>query len=598
MELSLIIVKPALPAVSDSLKVFKSKRQEPVIEVEKPTDAAEMAINGLPCVIVMSIQEEADVIACLQMIKTISPDRKDKLRRVVVVSRLQNSKLNNSLLTRGAVDVLHDRIAPTAMVFKISLQLSQIHRLMKEPDDSVMVKGRAGVDTGGMTVVSGSNSGYQSTNQVLPNDIWFLRGQPPKKVGIQWVTDMDGPDPDAGTWEPVENESHGETWKWIPFGNDGKPSGKASSGWQFDGNRPVFDAETEKWRFVATKPRLSYQDGKNKPECKISHDPDSGLSLASDNPENESKISESKRLGDLLRKEREKGAPRPNVTLSASQLGTGQGDWETVEKTGWAYVTEEMNDKTPDEVREQTNIWTLDKAPGVRKPVGDEKGNNWTFSSGELPKCNETFADLSPPYQDFLVNRNPKPKSKMTANAATESAPLKPSTKGSDVRELTAAEENIRADAGEGLKFFFQLAKMVNENRSESEMIQKIVLTLCQILKLDNVTVIQQHSHTSKRHAQVVYSTHMKFSVGSVIDLESQAFPDALTDLLPKHQFGSAAPGISTYPLIDTTQTKAVVGSLILEYKGERQVQSDPNFKAVALVTKHLARILKPAKAA
>jgi len=320
MELSLIVVKPRTPNVEEFVPLFKARRTEPVLELENVDKAIELAKTGVPCVILISILTEPDILNCLNLIKSIS-ERKDKLRRIIVVSQIQNAKLSNSLLTRGVSDFLPAKTIPSTLVFKIALQLTQIQRLMQqEANETTTVKGSR---TGGVENASSTAGGpaFHSSTEVLPEDVWIIKGTNPKKVGVQWVIDIEGPDPDSGVWEPVTDESsREERWAWVPFDPTGKPvlPTARSEDWQFKGNKPVYDPELRKWKFVAAKPDLSHRRGKTKTGSKIKFDPEKGITLAADNPMATERIQESKRIGDRMRQERALLAERTgSATASA-----------------------------------------------------------------------------------------------------------------------------------------------------------------------------------------------------------------------------------------------------------------------------------------
>ena len=71
-SLSVLLINPRLPLLMQTIDVFKDKRPEPVVVVPTVEEAIARAQAGLPCVLIFSIVEDADVIACIQMCKTLS----------------------------------------------------------------------------------------------------------------------------------------------------------------------------------------------------------------------------------------------------------------------------------------------------------------------------------------------------------------------------------------------------------------------------------------------------------------------------------------------------------------------------------------------
>ncbi len=611
MELSLVILHPSVRNVKDCIPLFKARRSEPVVELNEVEAILDITKDGLPCVILVSIVTESDVANCLVLVKSFSK-KKDKLRRIIVVSQVENAKLSNSLLTRGVADFLPAKTAPSTLVFKIALQLSQIQRLLHDASEAANVKSRTQNPDNGLTNVAGSNPAFTKSKEILPTDVWIIKGSAPKKVGIQWVIDMEGPDPDSGAWEPVTDQSsREEKWKWVPFDQAGKTVKQTpqSDHWQFTGNKPVFDAELRKWKFVATKPELAHQSGKAKTGSKIKFDADIGITIASDNPAAEARIQESKRIGDLIRLERAALAARnvesvasagagqtvvpkastvaPTVNVPVEQFGDELGNWEAVDKAGWAYVTPEMKAQSPAEIREKKGIWTLEGDEGVRKPTLDASQNGWNFSHGSMPERAEKFDDLSPEFQNYLQTLNPEQAKKLAAEQRAKGPSPSPAGK--------ATQPQAEA-SGVFLKLFFELAEMVNSNKPAAVIQHKIVHSVKTLLELESVTLLQTVEEGAKRHAHIVASTDAVASGSSILDLEFTVYKEALTEMEPRFY---ASEGLATFPLTDPKTPKKIEGSLILRSASNRALQKDPQVKKlISLVSKQLSRLMYRPKAA
>lgn len=462
--LSIVLINPKLPLLVQSVEAFKSKRPEPVVIVASAEEAAQKAAAGLPCVLIFSIVEDADVIACIQMSKTLGLERRDGLHRLIVVSVKDNKKLQDSVLNRGASEFVNSKTAPSGLVFKTTRLLAQIQKQLEKLDEQkiVMTGPNRSATNGGMVIVKGPS--FNMSDEVIAEDNWVINSVPPKKVGSRWAVEIEGPDADSGNWEPLgENERGEEQWAWHPFGDDGKPlpAQAKQNLWIFTGQRPSYDLESEKWKMVSAQPELFYQMGKQKGASKFKLDQEKGIIFSQDIPPAAERIAKSKVIGNKVRQERmqqmasktknstgvhtggsantSSGSHDPaEINAAASEapaaaepdyaavdsvgvlrgsqkevpldrvpceeFGHPAGNWEAVKQQGWAFVTPEMKTQGMAGLGKLAPFWLLDKKQNGSKPYFDSDSNSWLFEKSQMPRKVDKFDDLAPVYQDFLAS--------------------------------------------------------------------------------------------------------------------------------------------------------------------------------------------------
>lgn len=319
---SVLILNPKFPAVEAAIPVFKSKRAEPIVEAQNLDEAAQTIAEGLCCVVVYCMTSENEIPALMQFCKAIALDKKAGYQRVVIVTNLDNQKTNSALLNKSISEIFNTKIQPKTLVFKIAFLLGQLQRLIASLNDEVAVKS-GGVRRASDVKAAADGPAFLFIPDTSPHDFWSVRGKDPRKIGVQWVIEADGPDVDSGAWETAGlNENRIEQWCWHFFDEDGqaKKLPHGTPAWTFAGNRPAFDPAIGRWKFIAAKPEFFSDVSGKKTFHKVKTDTEKGIVISADNPNCNGVIDESKMVGELIRKKRERQVAERAKSIEGSDL--------------------------------------------------------------------------------------------------------------------------------------------------------------------------------------------------------------------------------------------------------------------------------------
>ncbi len=644
-SLSVLLINPRLPLLMQTIDVFKDKRPEPVVVVPTVEEAIARAQAGLPCVLIFSIVEDADVIACIQMCKTLSLERRDGMHRLIVVSVKDNKKLQDSVLNRGASEFVNSKTAPSGLVFKTTRLLAQIQRhLDKMGDQSKVVlssQSRGAAGGPGMVIVKGP--AFNMSEEVIAEDTWVIHSTPPKKVGSRWAVEIEGPDPDSGSWEPLgENAQGEEQWAWHPLGFDGKvlPPEAKQNLWIFVGQRPSYDLESEKWKMVSVQSELFYQMGKQKGPSKFKLDSEKGIIFSQDIPQAAERIAKSKVVGGKVRHDRilqaankttnHTGAggaaaaagktsistdnqPTPEYEAIESvgvlrankkevpldrvpceEFGHPEGNWEPVKQQGWAFVTPEMKARGLAGLPKLAPFWLLDKKQTGTKPYFDSNSESWLFEKTQMPRKIDKYEDLPPIYQDFL---NTTAQAQMSIDTAKAGAELslkqegeRTSQKYESIRDVPSSDRPHKTP----LNFFFKMSLLANSGVDSAEFVSHIASNVATIVPIESITLLKPSPDKDKSKAIVACSTSERLKEGRVLELEKLPFREAMVQTTPQNFEVTKELCVSSYPILNADGT-SLLGCMLLFYSKVNQPNVIGQRGFIEKVMKQLSRVYQTA---
>lgn len=338
-EHSLLLTSPAHSVVNRMVKQFGEKRSEKIVVVDSITNCSAMIDAKMPCVIVISMVKESDFVEAVVVLrKKQSLEHKD-LVRILIVARTENKKIKQVLLSQGAEEIFQDSISHTNLLFKVSVQFGAIQSTLKKGmNDRVVLKG---------------GPAFQTGTHTIKEDIWLIKGTAPKKIGVQWLVEVEGPDPDSGDWEFQGLKENGEEqWSWK-FKNENGERVKGSGDWVFTGQKPTPVQGSNRWKMVAAKPDLTYKEGGKPVGSKIQTDPEKGIIFAADTEDARQKVIESKQIGELAREK----------TREKQRVEKEKKDAERAEK---AEIARKQREKEKDKTTRTVDL---------KDPVAREKGD-------------------------------------------------------------------------------------------------------------------------------------------------------------------------------------------------------------------------------
>lgn len=324
IELTVLLITPAHNNVLDAVQMFKNKRKENVIIADDLADAEQKIAGGLTCVVLVSLANDKTLAGSIEFFKVVSPVAKSGMVRIIAVSKVFNEQLKQGFMARGANEFLSDKTSASALYFKITVLLSQLKMSLDKmfgsnanKKQSFRSDGRRGGNDA-ITIKGGGAGG--TIVDAIADDIWLVKGVPPRKIGVQWVVEAEGPDPDSGDWEFMGfGANKKERWAWRPLGEDGSKLPPSDEGWTFTGNKPLFDNERKKWRMVGAAPDLSHEKDGKKTGSKISTDPDKGIMIAKDTAAAEERIAKTRKIGEIVKKARDEATAAKIAAIRAAE---------------------------------------------------------------------------------------------------------------------------------------------------------------------------------------------------------------------------------------------------------------------------------------
>jgi DNA-binding NarL/FixJ family response regulator len=308
VKISIVLLESSLvvSGIAKLRDLLKTKRKEPILTMATTVDISRSIIDGLPCVVVLYMAGDQDLVAGINFLKAIGAKEKKCPARVLIVSKADTKKMSSAFLDRGANEFLSDKSSPSTLFFKTTILLNQVEKLIfGSGNDVVNIRGGKQQKDEKIVARGGNTSNVQTSIETIAEDVWMIKGTPPRRVGVQWVVEAEGPDPDSGDWEFVGSDGV-EEWAWKPYDINGRKIPKADDeGWNFTGNKPNFDPDKGKWKFVAAKPDLSHEKDGKKVGSKIQSE-GKGITIAADNPASAEKIQASKKVGQVVKARKEK----------------------------------------------------------------------------------------------------------------------------------------------------------------------------------------------------------------------------------------------------------------------------------------------------
>ena len=354
-KISALIIKPTLSLTSKMADLYRQRRKETLTSVSL-AEAVEQIATGFQGVLLISLAAEGDIVPISSFFKTLQADKLSARVHVIIISKMNNVKIKHAFMRMGASEFLQDSVTASTLFFRTVYFISQLQSQNEKPKEESSKRYRGGgasasADNDKITV-----SSFQTSSDMIGDDTWLIRGIAPKKIGVQWVVESEGPDPDSGSWEFTGLDGkRQEQWTWRPHDSNGYPlPSQGENGWTFSGNRPTFQAEGQKWKFVGNEPDLTYAKDGKKAGSKIKTDPETGMILAADNEAAEGRIKASQAIGELVKKRREeehRQAEAKAEAEKASRTAEALTEKEILEKkrrTGQAESDDEhaLNQKT------------------------------------------------------------------------------------------------------------------------------------------------------------------------------------------------------------------------------------------------------------
>lgn len=256
-----IAFTPTSPKVERLITLLNGDRNIGIHRVKTPEEMIQITRQQAPCLLLVSAATKEDILKATTALGAMRDLASKHMIKGIAISKIDDKRLQKAFNFLGCSEFILDSVPDHTVYFKIGLQLKALRMKRVQTEKEVARKkkkdGQATADAekkGGATTVT-----YKEALD-LPHDIWLMAGAKPRKVGLNWIFDFEGPDPNSGDWRTVGGAGN-PRWFWKSrdeSGNETKANSDAT-GWSFLGNRPIFDVKTGKWKLVSKEPQLFFK---------------------------------------------------------------------------------------------------------------------------------------------------------------------------------------------------------------------------------------------------------------------------------------------------------------------------------------------------
>ena len=225
-------------------------------------------------VLIFCVTDSESVNEFLNFTQVMRKEIKAKKVVPIILMKISNHKIEEILTKNGCAETLTFNINLKSLIYKVNRFLKLLALNKADVNDQFESIGKLSeTDTpdsknANVQKLSKTNEKNIGTTQVtfkdaldFEKDFWlFAKKNHAKKYLTNWLIELIGPSPAAGSWEKNPNQADSWTWK----AKDPKSTFHTPEGsWVYTGNLPEYSWSLNRWAFVGTQAQLSFiQDGK------------------------------------------------------------------------------------------------------------------------------------------------------------------------------------------------------------------------------------------------------------------------------------------------------------------------------------------------
>jgi DNA-binding NarL/FixJ family response regulator len=333
-----IALEPLIDSAGQLVRTLAKGKQFELMNVPSPAEALQAAQQFQPCVLVVSIRGSLDGQPQVDMLKKLEKQIRGGTVKALVLSSVKNHPLSRAVAAVGVTDYVEEPVPMRSLLFKMNLIVKAVQALKKQQEEQktaepvVFKSDEEKRAAGEVTVSGGARSKYKPALQ-LGEDTFVFKGALPKKAGKKFVLEVEGPLPESGAWQEERSEKgKQQKWRWEPKLTEGMPEKTAADdGWVHEGEEPVFDAETGKWKLRSERPQLYYRKGGKKIASKVETDDNAVVALAQDSTAARDNLMLNKTL---VEQEREEAVKRATLGVKKRVKKRGENGQEIEEEAG------------------------------------------------------------------------------------------------------------------------------------------------------------------------------------------------------------------------------------------------------------------------
>ena len=312
----IIVLAPMDKSIKQITKALLKEPDTYLHEAANSAEIKQIASEAGPCLIVLTVLKKEDVLSTIATLNGLKSMIRENMIKTIILSSFKDQRLADSFFKLGVTEFVANTISANTLFFKVKLQMRALRARRKQLEASDLdrvIGGLSEEEAVDIKVIKSAKDGVPlvqtsatPTASEIGEDIWLFKGEAPKKVGAQWIVNLAGPDPFAGEWTYEETEGETERkWIWKSRNESGEmPQNKDNpSKWAFNGQKPLFNADSGRWKFVGNKPTLSFHKKDELPANKMIPDGKGGILVAPDGKAGEKNLA---KLGKIAASVKEK----------------------------------------------------------------------------------------------------------------------------------------------------------------------------------------------------------------------------------------------------------------------------------------------------
>ena len=191
-----------------------------------------------------------------------------KLFRVAGFNNIEKKKIEKFLSDNLVMDILNSSITDKGIKFKFNLWFKAIESAHQAHSHLFNTKSESTSDEKNLSTKHAIKNKIKYLSPLkIKSDCWYFQSSEHVKYMMgSWLVEMVGPGPVAGHWhEIVKKNDRKKTpnWKWIPASINLFQFILEDGMWVFRGSEPIFNWETNRWKFSGSSPELFFYSRKN-----------------------------------------------------------------------------------------------------------------------------------------------------------------------------------------------------------------------------------------------------------------------------------------------------------------------------------------------
>lgn len=252
--------------ISNYISNFMGKTEYAIIKVTSSYELLSRIDEFSGAIIFFEITNKPQLMDLVQFLKTNKKRLRENEIKVSGINHTKNPEVDKVLRKLLVSEIFDQEINNKSLQFKINLLFKTIKPKKKtysedEAQTTIAETKKNNYETKLKSSTKLKNPiKYEAPLKIQSDCFYFPDNKPAKNVMNNWVIEMIGPGPIAGHWHDITKQSNSVTpvWKWGPSNESLFQFVLEDGHWIFKGSEPLFNWETNKWKFAGKAPELIF----------------------------------------------------------------------------------------------------------------------------------------------------------------------------------------------------------------------------------------------------------------------------------------------------------------------------------------------------